>query len=98
MKQRQLTALAIRRSPNVFAWWGVPYDPYGRPEAYAHPYPLQFFDFAKEVKLGAPFWNFVGGSAGTYDVLLSLYREVGGEYTQRLDELRAAVAETATEV
>src|SRR3990172_5154008 len=29
MKQRQLTALGIRRDEQVFAWWGVPYDPYG---------------------------------------------------------------------
>ncbi len=95
MKQRQLTALAIRRNERAFAWWGVPYDPYGRTEAYAHPYPLRFFDFANEVKIGATFWNFVGDDDSTYDVLLGLYREVGGEYTQRLDDLRSAVATRA---
>lgn len=30
-------------------------DPYGRVEAYAHPHPLRFFDFAHEVKMGAAF-------------------------------------------
>lgn len=93
MKQRQLTALAIRRAPNVFAWWGIPYDPYGRAEAYAHPYPLQFFDFPSEVKMGAEFWDFVGGNEGIYDELLALYRSVGLEYAARLEALRAAVAE-----
>jgi len=97
MKKRQLTALAMRRSEDVFAWWGVPYDPYGRPDAYAHPYPLQFFDFPREVKLGAPFWNFVGEHEGTYEALLALYTEVGAEYAERLDELRAAVARAAAE-
>lgn len=92
MKQRLLTALAIRKSADVYAWWGVPYNPYGAADAYDHPYPRRFFDFANEVKLGAPFWNFVGDDAGTYDLLLELYREVGAEYTQRLNELREALA------
>jgi len=95
MKQRQLTALGIRRDATAFAWWGVPYDPYGRAEAYAHPYPLRFFDFAHEVKLGPAFWNFAGDDPATYDFLLELYRGVGAGYDQALDELRAAVAGTA---
>jgi hypothetical protein len=95
MKQRQLTALGIRRDDGVFAWWGVPYDPYGRIEAYAHPYPLRFFDFEHEVKMGAAFWNFVGDDPGTYDLLLELYREIGAEYTQALDDLRRAIASMA---
>jgi hypothetical protein len=92
MKQRLLTALAIRRSERAFAWWGVPYNLYGTAAAYAHPYPKRFFDFTQNVKLGPPFWNFVGGDAQTYELLLSLYRQVGQEYTARLDELRAALA------
>lgn len=92
MKQRQLTALGIRRAADAFAWWGVPYDPYGRVEAYAHPYPLRFFDFANEVKIGADFWNFVGNHDGTYGQLLALYRQVGAEYEQQLDDLRSAFA------
>ncbi len=94
MKQRQLTAIGIRRDEKVFAWWGAPYDPYGRIEAYVHPHPLRLFDFAQEVKIGATFWNFVGDDSATYDLLLELYREVGVEYGQTLDELRAAIAAT----
>jgi hypothetical protein len=97
MKQRLLTALAMRRSEDAFAWWGVPYDPYGRAEAYAHPHPLQFFDFPREVKLGPPFWNFVGADRDTYETLLAIYREVGASYVDRLEELRAAVAVAAVE-
>lgn len=92
MKQRLLTALAIRQTADVYAWWGVPYNPYGTADAYNHPYPRRFFDFGNEVKLGAEFWNFVGDDAGTYDLLLDLYREVGAEHAQRLDELRTALA------
>jgi type II restriction enzyme len=91
MKQRLLTALGIRRRADVFAWWGVPYNPYETAAAYAHPYPTRFFDFANEVKLGDEFWNFVGG-AGTFDQLLDLYRSIGIEYTKELNELRQAHA------
>lgn len=91
MKQRLLTALGIRRHSDVYAWWGVPYNPYGTAAAYAHPYPARFFDFMNEVKLGSDFWDFVGG-AGTYERLLSLYRAVGVECTPRLDALRAELA------
>ena len=92
MKQRLLTALAIRRSGDVSAWWGVPYNPYGTLDAYDHPYPKRFFDFANEVKLGSEFWNFVGDDPETYELLLTLYRDVGLEFTERLDDLRAALA------
>jgi hypothetical protein len=44
------------------------------------------------VKLGADFWNFVGDDPQTYDLLLTLYRQVGGEYTEQLNELRRALA------
>jgi type II restriction enzyme len=86
MKQRLLTALAIRRQESAHTWWGVPYNPYGRGE-YRWIYPPAFFDFEQEVMLGEPFWNFVGG-AGTYDELLEVYREVGEEFAERLRKLR----------
>ena len=90
MKTRLLTALAIRRQETTHAWWGVPYNPYGRGE-YRWTYPLTVFDFDREVMLGPPFWDFVGGGAGTYEELLGLYREVGDEFAERLQELRQAV-------
>ena len=92
MKQRLLTVLGIRRAESVFVWWGVPYNPYGTAAAYSHPYPARFFDFAREVKLGAEFWNFVGDDEGTFELLLGLYRNVGEEHADQLDGLRAALA------
>jgi len=86
MKQRLLTALAIRREESTRTWWGVPYNPYGRGE-YRHAYPLAFFDFEREVMIGAPFWDFVGGP-GTYEELLDVYRRVGEDFAERLGELR----------
>ena len=87
-----LTALGIRRDPNVFVWWGVPYNPYGTAAAYNHLFTARFFDFDNEVKLGDAFWNFIGGAPGTYSELVGLYRDVGIEYTGELDALREAFA------
>ena len=86
MKQRLLTALAIRREQSARTWWGVPYSPYGRGE-YRHVYPLAFFDFEREVMIGEPFWDFVGGP-GTYEELLEVYRRVGEEFADGLRSLR----------
>lgn len=86
MKQRLMTALAIRRSETAFAQWGIPYNPYGL-GPYLHAFALPFFDFEREVMLGEQFWDFVGG-AGTYEELLALYRRVGEEFTERLRALR----------
>jgi type II restriction endonuclease TdeIII len=86
MKARLLTALAIRREESSHTWWGVPYNPYGRGE-YRHVYPLAFFDFQREVMLGEPFWEFMGGD-GTYEELLEVYRQVGEDFAERLRELR----------
>ena len=83
-----MKAIAIRRGADTWAWWGVPYDPYGE-GAYAHPYPRRFFDFAGEVKLGASFWNFVGNAAETYEELLTIYSEVGSSFSDRLRALLA---------
>src|SRR5712691_3181214 len=89
MKQRLLTALAIRRQESTRTWWGVPYNPYGRGE-YRWVYPLVFFDFEHEVMLGLQFWDFVGGTR-TYEELLDLYRQVGDEFAERIRELREIV-------
>jgi Type II restriction endonuclease, TdeIII len=87
MKQRLMTALAIRQSRTAWARWAIPYNPYGK-GTYRHPFALPFFDLQDEVLLGPDFWNFVGDNASTYDDLLTVYREVGETYKARIRELR----------
>lgn len=96
MKYRLLSALGIRRDPNVRVWWGVPYNPYGSVAAYAHQYPKHYFDFDNEVMFGATFWNFVGNDPASYDAVIKIYRNVGAKYVGRLDELRDAYAGRST--
>lgn len=86
MKERLLTAFAVRRRDDSHWWWGVPYSPYGS-TAYRHSYALPFFDFASEVKMGSSFWNFIGG-AGAYEQLLRIYAQVGQESAPEIEALR----------
>jgi Type II restriction endonuclease, TdeIII len=77
-------------------WWGIPYNPYGSKALFSHPYPLTYFDFDHDVKLGPELWNFLGDDLGTYDLILELYRQVGLEFTDPLDELRETLAGRGT--
>ena len=86
MKERLLTAFAIRRHENSSWWWGVPYSPYGS-APYRHNYALSFFDFDQEVKMGRQFWDFLGGD-GAYEQLLSIFEQVGGEFVAEIEALR----------
>jgi hypothetical protein len=86
MKERLLTAFAIRRNEDSYWWWGVPYSPYGS-EPYGHSYALPFFDFSNEVKMGRQFWDFLGGD-GTFEQLLTVYEHVGARFAPEIDALR----------
>lgn len=86
MKERLLTAFAVRRNADSHWWWGVPYSPYGS-AVYRHSYALPFFDFANEVKMGSDFWDFIGG-VGAYEQLLDVYMRVGEESAPEIEALR----------
>ncbi len=77
--QRLLRAHALRRAPRprVQAFYAMAYNPYGpTPQDYAHSIARSYLDMEHEVLLGPAFWDFLGGP-GTYQEVLSLYREVG---------------------
>lgn len=93
VKGQLMTAVAMRQSEQAWAWWGVPYNPYGS-APYSHPFAQPFFDFEREVMIGSRFWNFVGQSDDTYEELLDVYREVGVEFQERLSEIRHRLEET----
>lgn len=85
MKERLLTAFAIRRHEDSYWWWGIPYSPYGS-APYRHNYALPFFDFENEVKMGRQFWDFLGGD-GTFERLLVIYEQVGAEFAPEIEAL-----------
>jgi hypothetical protein len=87
MKAQLMTAVAMRQSENAWAWWGVPYNPYGQ-APFSHAFAQPFFDFEREVMIGPAFWNFVGQSDDTYAEVLAVYRDVGESFSTRLQTLR----------
>ncbi|MGH3034291.1 MAG: TdeIII family type II restriction endonuclease [Gaiellaceae bacterium] len=92
VKEQLMTAVAMRQSQQAWAWWGVPYNPYGS-APFSHPFAQPFFDFEREVMIGAKFWNFVAQSDETYEELLDVYREVGVAFQGRLSEIRRRLEE-----
>ncbi|MGH7275209.1 MAG: TdeIII family type II restriction endonuclease, partial [Nitrospiria bacterium] len=77
---RQLHIHAIRKSgpPKVRTYFAMAYNPYGDKKAdYNHSFK-RYLDMDRQVLLGAEFWDLVGGT-GTYQEVLSIYREVGLE-------------------
>ena len=79
----------------VFAVYGYELSPFGillvRSVFALVLVQVVFFDFEREVMLGEPFWDFVGGP-GTYEELLEVYRQVGEDFAGRLRELREQLA------
>ncbi|MGI0016516.1 MAG: TdeIII family type II restriction endonuclease, partial [Nitrososphaera sp.] len=60
-------------------FYAMAYNPYGSERPfYRHSFSLRYLDMTNQILLGAEFWNILGG-AGTYEEVLTIYREVGRE-------------------
>ncbi len=78
---RLLQIHAIKRCgpPSVRTYYAMPYNPYGENKSdYRHSFAVNYLDLENQVLIGKEFWNLVGGP-GTYEEVLSIYREVGKE-------------------
>ncbi len=65
--------------PNSRAYYGMPYNPFGDEKSkYRWSFTSMYFDIQNEVLIGSEFWDFIGGE-GTYEELLSLFKEFGEE-------------------
>ena len=79
--EKLLLLHAIRRQgpPQVRTYYGMSFNPYGNSRSdYAHGPATRYLDMSHQVLMGKEFWDVVGG-VGTYDEVLSIYREVGSE-------------------
>lgn len=79
--ERLLLVHGLRASHNghVRAYYGMPYNPYGEEKtAYAWHHAVELLDINNQVLIGREFWDFIGG-AGTYEELLALFEEIGGQ-------------------
>lgn len=84
--QRLLRIHLIRGKPKpkVQAYFALPYNPYGHSrEDYQWNYAKNYAPFEDAVLIGTEFWNLIGGE-GTYEALLTIYKEVGQEFEERI--------------
>ncbi len=68
-----------------FAYYALPYNPYGKKEDYNWPFPLRWFDmtYDSSVLIGDEFWDLIGG-ADTYKTFISEINVLGKEYKERI--------------
>ena len=76
---------ALRRSgpPSVQTYFGMSYNPYGTREEYGWSVARKYLDIDTQVLIGPEFWDFLGGP-GTYEEVLSIFQEIGAEYSDIL--------------
>jgi hypothetical protein len=89
-KRRILRIHAVCAPTNVRAFVGMPYNPNGRHGTYEWPTTKYFLDPMRDLKVGIEFWNYVGDSSDTYDLLLDCFLEVS---RARRAELLALIEE-----
>ncbi len=75
MKYNILKIMAMRYQQNAQAFAAMSYNPAGDGNAY-HPDFNQYLEVGTELKVGRPFWEFIGDNQ-TYDELLQIAEEVG---------------------
>ena len=79
------TAAELANNPKaeVNTLIAIPYNPY-EPKPYARWTMKGMFDLSKEILVAEELWDFLGG-AGTYNVLLDCFEEVGIELRPEID-------------
>lgn len=75
----QIHGIMAGKYPKVKAYYATAYNPYGIDKnTYKHSFAVNYMDLEHQVLIGKEFWDLVGGK-GTYEEVLSIYKEVGRE-------------------
>jgi hypothetical protein len=75
----------MNEHPIDFAYYALPYNPYGKKEDYAWTFPLRWFNMHKDscVLIGEELWDLIGGE-GTYEFFISEINKLGISYKERI--------------
>jgi hypothetical protein len=67
------------------AYYALPYNPYGKREAYEWSFPARWFNMKEDkvVLIGNEFWEKIGGF-GTYRAFIEAVNEIGTGYRERI--------------
>jgi hypothetical protein len=84
-KEKLLKSHTMQPRKVDFAYFALPYNPYGKKENYSWSFPDRWFDMKQDkvVLIGDEFWDKLGG-IGTYQTFISAINEIGEEYKVRI--------------
>jgi Type II restriction endonuclease, TdeIII len=84
-KEKMLKLLAMNPKKVDFAYYALPYNPYGRKEDYKWGFPMRWFNMHEDsaVLIGNEFWELIGGE-GTYNNFIKEVNLLGKEYRERI--------------
>ncbi|WP_445955480.1 TdeIII family type II restriction endonuclease [Yeosuana sp.] len=84
-KEKMFKLLAMNPKQVDFAYYALPYNPFGKKENYKWSFPMRWFDISsdKSVLIGNEFWELIGGT-GTYNNFIREINLLGKEYRERI--------------
>ncbi|MDD3544707.1 MAG: TdeIII family type II restriction endonuclease [Kiritimatiellae bacterium] len=84
-KEKMFKLLAMQPQKVDFAYYALPYNPYGKKEDYAWSFPLRWFNMKEDpsVLIGDEFWNLIGGT-DAYHTFISEINTLGKGYRDRI--------------
>lgn len=84
-KEKMFKLLAMEPKQVDFAYYALPYNPYGKKENYKWAFPMRWFNMQQDssVLIGNEFWELIGGK-GTYNNFIKEVNLLGKEYRERI--------------
>lgn len=84
-KEKMFKLLAMNPKEVDFAYYALPYNPYGKRKDYKWTFPMRWFNMHEDeaVLIGNEFWDLIGGE-GTYKTFITEVNKLGKEYRERI--------------
>ncbi len=84
-KEKMFKLLAMSPKQVDFAYYALPYNPYGKKEDYKWSFPMRWFNMNQDesVLIGDEFWDLIGGE-GTYSNFIKEVNLLGKDYRDRI--------------
>ena len=84
-KEKLFKLLAMEPKLVDYAYFALPYNPYGKKENYNWSFPMRWFNMHEDesVLIGDEFWELIGGE-GTYNNFIQEVNSLGKDYRERI--------------
>jgi hypothetical protein len=86
-KEKIFKLLSMESKKTDYAYFALPYNPFGKKIDYAHSFPMRWFDMHTDpsVLIGDEFWDLIGG-IGSLSVVIEVCEELGNKYKERINK------------